>query len=123
MRRRARSVPRTALGLAAPLATALLLGSSPALAGPGDPVDPATEAANLAKTQERASDYLTPEGMLEQTEEGLTSLAEGVLCSRRLPRGSCLKCLTALVTKTSSRSMPASSSAASSTRPAGPTKG
>ena len=79
MRRRARTAPRAALAIAAPLATALLLGSSPAHAGPGDPVDPATEAANFAKTQERASDYLTPEGMLEQTEEGLTSLAEGAV--------------------------------------------
>ena len=34
-----------------------------------------------------------------------------------------LKCLTALVTKTSSRGMPISASASSRTRPAGPTKG
>ncbi len=69
----------TALPLLAVLLVALLLGSSPALAGAGDPVDPGTEAANFAKTQERASDYTTPEGMVEQTEEGATSLAEGVV--------------------------------------------
>src|SRR5262245_11598947 len=42
---------------------------------------------------------------------------------RRLPRGSHLKCLTALVTYTSRRGMPASSSALSSIAPAGPTNG
>ena len=35
----------------------------PAQASPGDPVDPRAEARNFAKTQERASDYLTPEGV------------------------------------------------------------
>ena len=76
---RTRTLPRPTVGLAGALATALLVGPSPALAGPGDPVDPGTEAANFAKTQERASDYLTPEGMAEQTEESLASLAEGVV--------------------------------------------
>jgi hypothetical protein len=37
----------------------------------------------------------------------LISYAFGRLCRRRLPRISCLKCLTALVTNTSSRSIPA----------------
>src|SRR5262249_35861095 len=36
---------------------------------------------------------------------------------------SCLKCFTALVTKTSARGIPASSKARSRTRPAGPTNG
>jgi hypothetical protein len=47
----------------------------------------------------------------------------GRLCSRRLPRISCLKCLTAFVMKMSSRVNPASRSARSSMRPAGPTNG
>src|SRR4051794_38468171 len=42
---------------------------------------------------------------------------------RRLPRAVHLKCLTALVTYASERSMPAASSPSSSTLPAGPTKG
>src|SRR5919197_3213719 len=42
---------------------------------------------------------------------------------RRLPRACHLKCFTAFVTYASLRSMPASSSASSRTRPAGPTKG
>jgi hypothetical protein len=47
----------------------------------------------------------------------------GRLWMRRLPRCSNLKCLTAFVTKVSSRSMPAASSARSRSWPAGPTKG
>jgi hypothetical protein len=47
----------------------------------------------------------------------------GFACSRRLPRGSHLKCLTAFVIHTSARETPATRSAASSTRPAGPTNG
>src|SRR5215467_542669 len=42
---------------------------------------------------------------------------------RRFPRGSQLKCLTAFVTYTVERSMPAASRARSRTRPAGPTNG
>ena len=42
---------------------------------------------------------------------------------RRLPRGSHLKCLTAFVTYARARSIPASASALSKTRPAGPTNG
>src|SRR5262245_56268599 len=44
----------------------------------------------------------------------------GRMCRRRLPRISCLKCFTAMVTKTSVRGIPASASARSRTRPAGP---
>ena len=49
----------------------------------------------------------------------------GFLCKRTLPprAGSNLKCFTAFVTYTSERSMPASSSASSRMRPAGPTNG
>ncbi len=47
----------------------------------------------------------------------------GFLCSRILPRGSHLKCFTALVTYTSVRSMPADSRHLSSSKPAGPTNG
>ena len=47
----------------------------------------------------------------------------GVLWMRRLPRGSKKKCLTALVGNTRSTGMPASSSSARNSRPAGPTNG
>src|SRR5579859_3977687 len=47
----------------------------------------------------------------------------GRLCSRRLPRISCLKCLTALVTNVWSCAISGSASAWSSMRPAGPTNG
>ena len=61
-------------------ALALLAGGAvlPAQASPGDPVDPQAEARNFAKTQERASDYLTPEGLLEQAQEGAASFAGGL---------------------------------------------
>ena len=56
----------------------LLLAAAPALPSPGDPVDPEREARNFAKTQERASEYLTPESVVEQTEEGGASFADGL---------------------------------------------
>src|SRR5207302_3608319 len=49
------------------------------------------------------------------------SLRFGFSCRRRFPAGRHLKCFTAFVTYTVSRSIPAASSASSSTRPAGPT--
>ena len=70
---------RPATTFAAVLALTLGLGASPGAGAPGDPVDPTVEAANYAKTQERASDYLTPESLVEQTEEGAASLVGGVL--------------------------------------------
>jgi alpha-beta hydrolase superfamily lysophospholipase len=69
--------PRAAAVLAA-LALAAAGAALPAQASPGDPVDPQAEARNFAKTQERASDYLTPEGLLEQGQEGAASLAGGL---------------------------------------------
>lgn len=48
---------------------------------------------------------------------------DGFWCMRLLPRRRKRKCLTALVTNTSWREMPAASSARSSMRPAGPTNG
>jgi len=47
----------------------------------------------------------------------------GRLCRRRLPRISCLKCFTALVTRPRCGQFPPSASARSRTRPAGPTNG
>lgn len=61
--------------------TALVLsgaGVLPAGASPGDPVDPPAEARNFAKTQERAGEYLTAEGLLEQAQEGAGSFADGL---------------------------------------------
>jgi hypothetical protein len=49
-----------------------------AQASPGDPVDPAAEARNFAKTQERAADYLTAENLAEQAQEGAGSFAGGL---------------------------------------------
>jgi hypothetical protein len=53
------------------------------------------------------------------------SPASGVWWMRRLPGAGCLnlKCFTAFVTYASPRSMPASTRALSSSRPAGPTNG
>ena len=58
-----------------------------------------------------------------QGRQALTSPTVGLAWIRFFPRGSHLKCFTALVTKTSSRRIPAAARASSSTRPAGPTKG
>jgi dienelactone hydrolase len=67
---------------AAAVLTALALTAAgaliPAQASPGDPVDPQVEARNFAKTQERASEYLSPEGLLEQAQEGGTSFVGGL---------------------------------------------
>lgn len=59
--------------------TAVVLAATPALPSPGDPVDPEREGRNFAKTQERASEYLTPETVAESTEEGLASFAGGLV--------------------------------------------
>lgn len=65
---------------AAVLTTLLLAGAGalPADASPGDPVDPQAEARNFAKTQERAGEYLTAEGLLEQAQEGAAAFGGGL---------------------------------------------
>jgi alpha-beta hydrolase superfamily lysophospholipase len=70
----------TAALLTAALAAVLTATGAglPAQASPGDPVDPAAEARNFAKTQERASDYLTAENLAEQAQEGTGSFAGGL---------------------------------------------
>lgn len=72
LRTRALLAATTAL-LAAPL----VLGAGPARADAGDPVDPAYEAQNYSKINERAAQYTTPEG----TAALLTLGAENLLAA------------------------------------------
>src|SRR5580693_3930749 len=65
----------------------------------------------------------TPSSASSQNSQALISVLFGRWWIRRLPRAVHLKCLTAFVRYTSSRAMPLSASARSSTRPAGPTNG
>ncbi|HSE10324.1 MAG TPA: hypothetical protein VLB29_16805 [Nocardioidaceae bacterium] len=71
--------PRRRSAVAA-VTTALLTAGAigPATAGEGDPVDPARETANYAKTGERASDYLTPKSLTDQATQGADSFADGI---------------------------------------------
>jgi hypothetical protein len=76
--RRIATLVTTALVTSALLAVPLL-GAPPAMGGEGDLVDPAREAANYAKTGERAPDYLTPTAVADQVTQGAESFADGVV--------------------------------------------
>ncbi len=72
---------RRAFPLLAALGTAGLLLAGPALpadAAPGDPVDPAYEAANFQKQSERAPEYLSPEGVQVLATDGLASFVDAL---------------------------------------------
>lgn len=66
------------------LAQVALLGAlaaalpSVAHAAPGDPTSPGREARNYSKQSERASDYLTPGVLKQQTRQGATHFAGGL---------------------------------------------
>jgi len=49
-----------------------------AAAAPGDPVDPAAELSNLTKQQERAPEYLSPEGLQALTTQGLETFVDSL---------------------------------------------
>src|SRR6478752_5727080 len=76
MRAFRRAVPLlAALGL-----TAMALAGPAASAGAaaGDPVDPATEAANFGKQGERAPEYLSPTGVQALATQSLTAFLDSL---------------------------------------------
>ena len=76
-RSRVVSLVASAALLAAGVAGAGTTG--PAVAAPGDPVDPATEADTYAKTQERAGVYLTPDGLAALATMGAESFVAALV--------------------------------------------
>src|SRR5438874_2258132 len=84
---------------------------------------PITDCAALAPSSTTTSGWIARSSASSHGLHALISDMRGFLWMRRLPRGSHLKCFTALVTYTSWRGMPAASNALSSIAPAGPTNG
>ncbi|SPE55271.1 hypothetical protein SBV1_2120009 [Verrucomicrobia bacterium] len=84
---------------------------------------PSSACAAVAPRQTSTSGFTVPSSASSHGRHAATSLAFGFLWICCCPLGSHLKCFTALVTYTSSRSIPACTSALSSSFPAGPTNG
>ena len=79
--------------------------------------------AAVAPRQTTSSGSTSASSASSHGRQAATCSGPGVWCSRRLPLWVKRKCFTAFVTYVWVRSMPASSSARSSSRPAGPTNG
>ena len=84
---------------------------------------PRNDCAAVTPRQRMISGETAESSASTQGRQASTSWYAGFEWMRRLPRGSHLKCLTAFVTYTSERSIPARARASSRTCPAGPAKG
>jgi hypothetical protein len=84
---------------------------------------PTSERAAVAPSATVSGGLINSRSCSSHQRQAVISPASGLLWMRLLPRWTNLKCLTALVTYTVERSIPAFSSAASKIAPAGPTKG
>ena len=84
---------------------------------------PKSDCAAVAPRQTITRGWTTSSSASSHGRHATVSDQVGFWWIRRLPRACHLKCLTAFVTYVCARSIPASSSALSSSRPAGPTKG